>query len=194
MSDIHALSGAYAVDALDDIERASSSGTWPAARRAAPRSPACREAAAAAGRDATADAARRACATAVLADITQVRPLPPVSPAGRGPVAPPERWFPALVARGRPRPGRRRRRSSGSRGATTTSADADARPTRSSQARTPQQVTRRCPAAATGHRRALRVKLHRAVIVDRGHAAPPGRARSTSCGCRRRPRTWSRPA
>ena len=50
MSDIHALSGAYAVDALDDIERASFERHLAAAPPAVPRSASLREASAAAGR------------------------------------------------------------------------------------------------------------------------------------------------
>lgn len=83
MNDLHALSGAYAVDALDDIERAQF-------ERHLQECPACREEVASL-REA---AALLSLATAVeppaglrervLGDISAVRPLPPVVPeAGR---------------------------------------------------------------------------------------------------------------
>jgi anti-sigma-K factor RskA len=94
MSDIHALSGAYAVDAVDDIERASF-------ERHLASCPTCR-AEVASLREASAllaDAATTpptpALRDAVLSGITRVRPLPPVT-AG-GPVHR-RKWFPALVA------------------------------------------------------------------------------------------------
>jgi anti-sigma-K factor RskA len=94
MSDIHALSGAYAVDAVDDIERASF-------ERHLASCPTCR-AEVASLREASALLADAATTTpppalrdAVLSDITRVRPLPPVT-AG-GPVHR-RKWFPALVA------------------------------------------------------------------------------------------------
>ena len=94
MSDIHALSGAYAVDAVDDIERASF-------ERHLASCPTCR-AEVASLREASALLADAATTTpppelrdAVLSGITRVRPLPPVT-AG-GPVHR-RRWFPALVA------------------------------------------------------------------------------------------------
>jgi len=94
MSDIHALSGAYAVDAVDDIERASF-------ERHLASCPTCR-AEVASLREASAllaDAATTipppALRDAVLSDITRVRPLPPVTVGG--PVHR-RKWFPALVA------------------------------------------------------------------------------------------------
>ena len=94
MSDIHALSGAYAVDAVDDIDRASF-------ERHLASCPACR-AEVASLREASALLADAATTTpppalrdAVLNDITRVRPLPPVTVGG--PVHR-RRWFPALVA------------------------------------------------------------------------------------------------
>ena len=94
MSDIHALSGAYAVDAVDDIERASF-------ERHLASCPTCR-AEVASLREASALLADAATTTpppalrdAVLSDITRVRPLPPVTVGG--PVHR-RRWFPALVA------------------------------------------------------------------------------------------------
>ena len=94
MSDIHALSGAYAVDAVDDIERASF-------ERHLASCPTCR-AEVASLRETSALLADAATTTpppalrdAVLSDITRVRPLPPL-PVG-GPVHR-RRWFPALVA------------------------------------------------------------------------------------------------
>ena len=94
MSDIHALSGAYAVDAVDDIERASF-------ERHLAGCPTCR-AEVASLRETSALLADAATTTpppalrdAVLSDITRVRPLPPVTVGG--PVHR-RRWFPALVA------------------------------------------------------------------------------------------------
>jgi len=94
MSDIHALSGAYAVDAVDDIERASF-------ERHLATCPTCR-AEVASLREASALLADAATTTpppelrdAVLSGITRVRPLPPVTVGG--PVHR-RRWFPALVA------------------------------------------------------------------------------------------------
>jgi anti-sigma-K factor RskA len=94
MSDIHALSGAYAVDAVDDIERASF-------ERHLASCPTCR-AEVASLREASALLADAATTTpppelrdAVLSGITRVRPLPPVTVGG--PVHR-RRWFPALVA------------------------------------------------------------------------------------------------
>lgn len=94
MSDIHALSGAYAVDAVDDIERASF-------ERHLAGCPTCR-AEVASLREASAALADDSAATpppalrdAVLDGITRVRPIPPVT-AG-GPVHR-RKWFPALVA------------------------------------------------------------------------------------------------
>ena len=94
MSDIHALSGAYAVDAVDDIERASF-------ERHLASCPTC-QAEVASLREASALLADAATTTpppelrdAVLSGITRVRPLPPVTVGG--PVHR-RRWFPALVA------------------------------------------------------------------------------------------------
>ena len=94
MSDIHALSGAYAVDAVDDIERASF-------ERHLASCPTCR-AEVASLRETSALLADAATTTpppelrdAVLSGITRVRPLPPVTVGG--PVHR-RRWFPALVA------------------------------------------------------------------------------------------------
>jgi anti-sigma-K factor RskA len=94
MSDIHALSGAYAVDAVDDIERASF-------ERHLASCPTCR-AEVASLRETSALLADAATTTpppalrdAVLSDITRVRPLPPLTVGG--PVHR-RKWFPALVA------------------------------------------------------------------------------------------------
>ena len=94
MSDIHALSGAYAVDAVDDIERASF-------ERHLADCPACRAEVAslretsAALADDSAVAPPPALRAAVLDGISRVRPLPPVTVGG--PVHR-RKWFPALVA------------------------------------------------------------------------------------------------
>lgn len=77
MSDIHALVGAYAVDALDDLERA-------AFERHLAECPACqsevaglREAAAMIGSAVAASPAPESLRAKVLAEIATVRPLPP---------------------------------------------------------------------------------------------------------------------
>ena len=101
MSDIHALSGAYAVDALDDVERAGFERhlTDCAACRAEVAS--LREAAAALADD-IAIAPPPELRAAVLDGITRVRPLPP-DVTGRHAASEPvphprRRWLPALVA------------------------------------------------------------------------------------------------
>jgi hypothetical protein len=102
MSDIHALSGAYAVDALDDLERARF-------EQHLARCADCRAEVAslqeAAGRlaDTTATPPPSALRDRVLAGAAQVRPLPPVVPsAGNEPpesrVGTRRRWLPMLVA------------------------------------------------------------------------------------------------
>ncbi|MFC7495364.1 MULTISPECIES: anti-sigma factor [unclassified Nocardioides] len=79
MSDIHALSGAYAVDALDDIERASF-------ERHLTDCPACRaevaelREAAAMLSETTATQPPAGLRDRVLADAARVRPLPPETP------------------------------------------------------------------------------------------------------------------
>lgn len=92
MSDIHKLTGAYALDAVDDLERA-------AFERHMAECEDCRTEVASL-RETTALLAESAAVTpppslrdSVLSGISQVRPLPPI-------VAPPRRaaWFPVLVA------------------------------------------------------------------------------------------------
>jgi anti-sigma-K factor RskA len=92
MSDIHKLTGAYALDAVDDIERATF-------ERHLAECEDCRTEVASL-RETTALLAESAAVSpppslrdSVLSGISQVRPLPPV-------VAPPRRaaWFPLLVA------------------------------------------------------------------------------------------------
>ncbi|MGI8522141.1 MAG: anti-sigma factor [Nocardioides sp.] len=97
MSEIHALSGAFAMDALDDIERAQF-------ERHLASCPECR--AETEGLFETTGVIGSACAATppaalrarVLADIAATRPLPPRfdSPARVQPVR--RRWVPALVA------------------------------------------------------------------------------------------------
>lgn len=78
--DVHALSGAYAVDALDDIERARFEEHLRSCPDCRAEVDSLREAAAALGTDAPAEppAALR---DQILAGIESVRPLPPLSPA-----------------------------------------------------------------------------------------------------------------
>src|SRR6478735_701523 len=94
MSDIHALSGAYAVDAVDDIERASFERHLAGCPTCRAEVASLREASAVLADDAT-TAPPAALRDAVLSGITRVRPLPPVTVGG--PVHR-RRWFPALVA------------------------------------------------------------------------------------------------
>lgn len=95
MSDIHALSGAYAVDALDDLERAQF-------ERHLAECPICedevfslREASALLA-ETSAAAPSAALRAKVLSDIATVRPLPPVVQPVR--VVERRRRFPALMA------------------------------------------------------------------------------------------------
>lgn len=92
MSDIHKLSGAYAVDAVDDIERA-------AFERHLAECEDCRDEVASL-RETTAMLAETTAVTpppslrdSVLAGISEVRPLPPVVQPSRRAA-----WFPSLVA------------------------------------------------------------------------------------------------
>ena len=96
MNDVHALSGAYAVDALDDLERAQF-------ERHLAECPACR-----AEVESLQEAASLMAETVleeppaglrdwVLADIATVRPLPPVVAPAHA-VRERRRWFPGLVA------------------------------------------------------------------------------------------------
>ncbi len=94
MSDIHALSGAYAVDAVDDIERASFERHLATCSTCRAEVASLREASALLA-DAATTSPPPALRDAVLSGITRVRPLPPVT-AG-GPVHR-RRWCPALVA------------------------------------------------------------------------------------------------
>ena len=94
MSDIHALSGAYAVDAVDDIERASFERHLAGCPTCLAEVASLREAAAAMADDATV-APPPALRSAVLDGITRVRPLPPVTVGG---TVHRRKWFPALVA------------------------------------------------------------------------------------------------
>lgn len=97
MSDIHALSGAYAVDALDDLERAGFERHLADCETCRNEVASLREASALLA-ETTVTAPSAGLRDRVLADIATVRPLPPISvPAttgrsGRG------RRFPALVA------------------------------------------------------------------------------------------------
>lgn len=99
--DIHALSGAYAVDALDDIERAQF-------ERHLADCPACRaevaslQEASALMAETVLEAPPAGLRDRVLADIATVRPLPPlVTGLVSGEAVarrPARRWFPGLVA------------------------------------------------------------------------------------------------
>jgi len=94
MSDIHALSGAYAVDAVDDIERASFERHLATCSTCRAEVASLRETSALLA-DAALTNPPPALRDAVLSDISRVRPLPPVTVGG--PVHR-RKWFPALVA------------------------------------------------------------------------------------------------
>lgn len=95
MTDIHALSGAYAVDALDDLERAQF-------ERHLADCPTCRaevdslREAGALMAETVAEEPPAGLRDRVLADIATVRPLPPLVPEVTR--RPARRWFPGLLA------------------------------------------------------------------------------------------------
>ena len=95
MSDIHALSGAYAVDALDDIERAHFERHLAECDTCRNEVDSLREASALIA-ETSISAPSADLRTRVLAEIATVRPLPPVATATR--VVERRRRFPALVA------------------------------------------------------------------------------------------------
>jgi len=100
MSDIHALSGAYAVDALDDIERAGFERHLTGCPTCRAEAASLREASAALADDVAA-APPPELRAAVLEGISRVRPLPPATTLTAEPEDGParrRRWFPALVA------------------------------------------------------------------------------------------------
>jgi anti-sigma-K factor RskA len=102
-SDIHALSGAYVVDALDDLERARFEKHLADCADCREEVRTLTEAASLLGGSASA-APPADLRDRVLADIATVRPLPPVAPSVAPPVAPPpprvvrRRRWPELVA------------------------------------------------------------------------------------------------
>lgn len=101
MSDLHALSGAYAVDALDDLERARFERHLAECEDCRAEVQSLREAAALLAEDA-AVTPPPGLRDRVLADIETVRPLPPVVPGTTPADAPAarraRRWLPLLVA------------------------------------------------------------------------------------------------
>ena len=84
-NDIHALSGAYAVDALDDIERAAFERHLAECAECRAEVASLREAAAPARRDRRPTAPPPALRDRVLAGIATVRPLPPEVPRRAAP-------------------------------------------------------------------------------------------------------------
>ena len=100
MSDIHALSGAYAVDALDDLERAGFERHLAECETCRNEVASLQEASALLA-ETTAAAPPAALRERLLAEISTVRPLPPAAePAEAPPVGSSRRSrrFPALVA------------------------------------------------------------------------------------------------
>lgn len=94
MSDIHQLTGAYALDAVDDIERARFEQHLTECEDCRTEVASLREAAVLLS-ETTLATPPPALRESVLAGISQVRPLPPV--VQRTPVVQ-RRWFPLLVA------------------------------------------------------------------------------------------------
>jgi anti-sigma-K factor RskA len=94
MSDIHHLTGAYALDAVDDIERARFEQHLAECEDCRLEVASLREAAGLLS-ETTAVTPPPALRESVLAGISQVRPLPPI--VHRTPVVQ-RRWFPLLVA------------------------------------------------------------------------------------------------
>jgi hypothetical protein len=89
MTDVHALSGAYAVDALDDIERAQFARHLEQCTECQAEVAGLREAAAMLS-ETTAVEPPAGMRDRVLADIRSVRPLPPVAPPITGQVTGPD--------------------------------------------------------------------------------------------------------
>jgi len=105
-ADIHALSGAYAIDALSDVERAEFEAHLATCAACRDEVDSLREAATLLGETAAA-APPPAVRDAVLAGIAGIRPLPPVAVVSTGPTGPTgggqvvplrRRWFTGLVA------------------------------------------------------------------------------------------------
>lgn len=94
MSDNHKLTGAYALDAVDDIERARFEEHLTGCEDCRTEVASLREASSMLAQTTTV-AAPQALRASVLAGISQVRPLPPI--VRRTPVVQ-RRWFPFLVA------------------------------------------------------------------------------------------------
>lgn len=94
MSDIHKLSGAYALDALDDFERARFDQHLSTCDDCRAEVSGMRETAALLA-ETTTVAPPASLRVSVLAGISQVRPLPPET---RRPEGADRRWFPLLVA------------------------------------------------------------------------------------------------
>jgi anti-sigma-K factor RskA len=94
MSDIHHLTGAYALDAVDDVERARFEQHLAECEDCRAEVASLREAASLLA-ETTAVAPPPSLRDSVLSGISQVRPLPPV--VQRTPVVQ-RRWFPLLVA------------------------------------------------------------------------------------------------
>ncbi len=97
MSDIHALSGAFAVDALDDLERAQFERHLRHCEICSSEVESLREASALLA-ETTVIAPSDGLRAKVLAEIATVRPLPPVVPVVHATAPGRRRWFPALVA------------------------------------------------------------------------------------------------
>jgi anti-sigma-K factor RskA len=99
MSDIHALSGAYAVDALDDLERAQFERHLRDCESCSREVESLREASALLA-ETSAVPPSAALRDRVLAEIATVRPLPPVvpTPSSTQSAGHRRRWLPAVAA------------------------------------------------------------------------------------------------
>src|SRR5688572_4654968 len=107
MSDIHALSGAYAIDALDDIERAQFERHLAECAECRAEVDSLREASAMLAETTTVEPSAEL-RSRLLAEIKTVRPLPPVVPAPEDVPEEPEPLPAAAAGNVTPlRPGRR---------------------------------------------------------------------------------------
>ena len=188
MNDIHALSGAYAVDALDDLERARFEQPPRRLRRLPRRGRQPPRGRRAARPQTAATAARRACATGCSPTSPTVRPLPPLdagptTPAAdrtgrvdrarrRRPVAAGAAWSPPPRSSPWSAPAARRRAAAGRR----------RRPPQVAQPTAAEQVLRRAgrrrqtrtlPDGGQGHRDRVRVSSGKAVVITEDMPPPP---------------------
>ena len=185
MSDIHALSGAYAVDALDDVERAQFEQHLAGVPRVPGRGRSRSRETAALIAETTSETpagepARLACCPGSARSVRcpprrhppRLRPTRPPSPARCAPCAgvPSRSWW-------RPRwpSSCWRSAAASSTGRTTAAPRPRTSPTRSCRRPTPSRSPSRSPTAATAHAWCAPPSLERAVMVGQRRARPAGR-------------------